>query len=111
MKDTRTENPMSIKKLARQGDLLFVKIDKKSIPENAKPVDNNVLALGEVTGHSHRAEGALVMEQPSGQKFVYAKNGWTVVHDEHDPINLSKGVWEVRRQQEYEPEGVRMVAD
>lgn len=102
---------MSVRKLARQGDLLFIKVDKKNTPSDAVRAKTNVLALGEVTGHSHRAEGAAVLEQPSGQKFVEAKNDWTVVHDEHDPITLSRGTWEVRRQQEYEPTGIRLVAD
>lgn len=101
-----------IKKLARQGDLLFVKKDE--LPEGAKPAEEGpILAHGEVTGHKHVAEGAnvAVLDVPEGSKHVEAKEPWTARHDEHDPVFLDKGIWEIRRQREYFPDEIRQVVD
>lgn len=103
---------MSVKKLARQGDILFVKIDK--LPKGLKKTMDGIVAHGEVTGHAHRVaenENVALLETEQGDKFVQADADWQIVHDEHGPITLEKGVWEARRQREYSPEAIRRVAD
>ena len=103
---------MSVSKLARQGDILFVKIDK--LPKGLKKSMDRIVAHGEVTGHAHRvaeSEGVALLENEQGDKFVQADGDWQIVHDEHGPITLEKGVWEARRQREYSPEAIRRVAD
>jgi len=99
-----------IDRKARQGDLLIIKVD--SIPNPAKPARNKVVALGEITGHSHRVygKGAAVLDVgPS--KYVDATEPWSLLHEEHENIKFSPGKWEIRRQREYTPEEIRQVAD
>ena len=101
-----------VKRLARQGDLLFIRVN--ALPKGLKKANDNIVAHGEVTGHAHRvmeAEGVAVLENEKGDKFVEAENDVNVGHDEHGPVILEKGNWEVRRQREYSPEAIRRVAD
>jgi hypothetical protein len=100
-----------VKNQARQGDLLFIKI--KTLPTGTTKAKDNVLAYGEVTGHHHTAEGdgVCVMENDTGQKFVSSSQPWTATHQEHAHIAFDGGVWEVRRQREYQPDAIRTVQD
>ena len=34
-----------------------------------------------------------------------------VLHEEHSPITLPAGIWEVRQQREYTPQDIRYVRD
>jgi len=104
----------TVQKQARQGDLLFIKVGEA--PKNAKKAKDNVLAYGEVTGHSHRAVsevegGVAVLETPEGNRYVNAKENWTAKHEEHGHITLEPGIWEVRRQREYADGLTRKVVD
>ena len=99
----------SPKEMYRQGDLLFVRVP--SLPSEVKPA-SKVLALGETTGHRHQATGQLeVFKDPSGRVFLTGSG--QIVHEEHKPIALPEGFWELRRQREYVPgtRTVRVVAD
>jgi len=101
-----------VKKLARQGDILFVRVD--SLPEDLKKSKDLIVAHGEVTGHAHRVTkeaGVKLLETLGGSKFVEAEAGWEVTHDEHGPIEFEAGNWEARRQREYSPEAIRKVID
>jgi hypothetical protein len=101
-----------VEKLARQGDILFLRIE--ALPTGLKKAGDNIIAHGEVTGHSHRVvedAGVAVLEDSNGEKYVTATQDWEVVHDEHGPIKFAKGIYKARRQREYEPEGIRQVAD
>ena len=83
----------------RQGDILFVKVDK--LPGNKrKQVKNGVVALGEATGHAHRVRDGHVWDfEPD--LFVEAEVATKVVHEEHNTIPLPKGIYKVVRQREY----------
>lgn len=101
-----------VKKLARQGDILFIRIDE--LPSAVKKAPDMIVAHGEVTGHAHRVamdSGATLLEAIGGDKFVEAEAEWTVTHDEHGPIKFEAGRWEARRQREYTPEAIRRVLD
>ncbi len=103
---------MTVQRIARQGDILFVRVDSK--PAGLNKASDNIIAHGEVTGHAHRvveAEGVAVLETEDGDKFVEAINDWTISHDEHGSITLEKGIWEARRQREYTPEAIVRVVD
>lgn len=98
----------------RQGDVVLVEID--SLPQGAVQElesDEIVLALGEVTGHSHK------LKAPEGATF-FAVNGYNVfeikhasnlVHEEHDAIALTPGFYKVVLQREYTPERITRVID
>lgn len=110
-----------IGELKRQGDVLFIRRDCLPAGETKKRPDGAV-AYGEVTGHSHRLAdlaSAEVMEIGQGV-FVRVSEegvsiegdpGATFVHEEHGPISLSPGDYEIRIQREYSPEAIRNVID
>ena len=101
-----------IEKLARQGDILFTRID--ALPKGLKKSKDSIVAYGEVTGHAHRVvedTGVAVLENEAGEKFVEATEDWKVTHDEHGPIEFKAGTYKVGRQREYAPEAPRQVAD
>lgn len=100
----------------RQGDVLLLKVD--DMPPDVVPVepDNNrvILAYGEVTGHAHALSTAtttLFQQQNTGDRFLQVKAPSALVHEEHNPIDLSPGVYKVIRQREYTPREVRFVSD
>jgi hypothetical protein len=100
-------------KLYRQGDVLIKRI--RAVPQTtAKKRENGVLAYGEVTGHSHKVEcleQAEVLEVGSDLYLRVGEEGVRIVHDEHSPITLPAGNYEVTIQREYSPEEIRNVAD
>jgi hypothetical protein len=82
----------------RQGDLLFVEVNQ--IPLDVEPA-SAVLALGETTGHKHRATGQLeVLKQPRGPVFL--RGSGQIMHEEHAPLQIPEGLWTMQRQREYE---------
>jgi hypothetical protein len=93
----------------RQGDLLLVAIP--AIPEDARPLPRDqgriVLALGEATGHAHAIADppATLLETELHERFlrVLAAGGVLLRHEEHDPVLLPPGLYQVRRQREYVP--------
>jgi len=95
----------------RQGDLLFVKIDK--IPRKGLVrIDDNIIVMGEATGHAHRLIGGeLYKDWRRGEIYIVVKTTAKVVHEEHAPIILEKGFWRVIRQREYRPNGWDFVLD
>lgn len=104
---------------ARQGDVLIVATN--TIPDGLNPMPREngriVLAHGEVTGHAHAIDSALVtLFAPAdldemADRFLRVEQECEVVHDEHDTITLPPGDYVIRRQREYTPEAVRQVAD
>lgn len=107
---------------AAQGDVLLTKVE--SMPEGCKKVDSvggKFIVAHSETGHHHS-----VMERP-GVSFFQSKDPMiaylevidsvetTLEHersfDTHESLLLKGGTYEIRRQQEYTPEGWRRVAD
>jgi hypothetical protein len=97
----------------RQGDVLIRQIT--SLPtQKAQSRLNGILAYGEVTGHAHRVEDmtkAEVLEIEKGLYLHVEAGGVRIVHEEHAPISLPAGNYEVEIQREYAPEAIRNVAD
>lgn len=103
----------------RQGDVLIRKVDR--IPSNSTEVRNHgriVLAFGEVTGHAHAVtaceaqEFTFVDTKKATHRFLEVfDRGATVTHEEHAPIPLPAGLYEIIRQREYTPVSERSVAD
>ncbi len=99
-----------MKTMYRQGDVLLVRIE--AIPLGAKqclgPV---VLAEGEVTGHAHQIPSGAQLWQLEETRFVLAEHEVEMTHQEHSSIQLLPGVYEVRRQREYDLRANRYVGD
>jgi hypothetical protein len=97
----------------RHGDVLLVSIDNP--PTQLKPRPSQILAWGEITGHSHRiAErgAAEVYERNADTLFVHITAPQaTLVHEEHKPIVLQQGWYRVWFQREYSPQAIRRVVD
>lgn len=105
---------------AAQGDLLITRIEKLPDGLGEAKSDNGhfVLAHSE-TGHNHvlKAENAR-MFYPANDNFVaylVVDKPSPVEHlrsfDTHESIEIPAGIWEIRRQREYIPEGFRRAAD
>jgi hypothetical protein len=101
--------------LVRQGDLLLVPV--AAVPEQARQLRSGRLVLlrGEATGHAHVVEHERAsLHGSSSQRYLQVEGEGVamLVHDEHDPLPLTAGVYEVRRQREYVPQRrARWVAD
>lgn len=133
MRTVSKEKTMKTIKQFRQGDV-FIEQVTESI-EGRKRLDDGsgsvVLALGEVTGHSHRIESthaSLYLEQAttaqpdalvalgiggglSPDRLLHLDAPATVVHEEHGSISLDAGTYRIRIQKEYSPAELRNVAD
>lgn len=58
-----------------------------------KKVDQNILALGEITGHYHQAvgEGVTVFDLDDGTRILNAPAGASITHQEHGAIAIPPG--------------------
>lgn len=105
---------------AAQGDCLITRIEK--LPDGlelAKAANGFHIVAHSETGHNH------VVLEKSAQLLIDKTNafiGYLNVlepcelehlrsHDTHESIALEKGFYEVRRQQEYTPQGLRRAQD
>ena len=98
--------------LFRHGDLLVQSADE--IPTNARLLVHLVLAEGELTGHSHRIaekDAAQLYQADRGIFLSVTGESATLVHQEHVPISLNRGIYRVWRQREYSPREIRTVRD
>lgn len=92
----------------RQGDVLVVAVD--TVPLSARPVARQggrlVLAEGEATGHAHAIaspDAVLLSDEETDRRFLRLAADAVLGHEEHAPILLPAGSYEVRRQREYVP--------
>lgn len=113
---------MKARKQFRQGDVLVMAVD--AIPDGATPVPLDggriVLAYGEATGHAHAiavadpvagADADAMLLALGDRRFLEVSRPSTIRHEEHAPVPLAPGKYEVVRQVEYSPEEIRNVAD
>ena len=96
----------------QQGDVTIKPV--ASIPEDASPVGTRVLREGEATGHAHRATGEGVQLFIHGDTLYMRVEGEAeVVHEEHKPITVPPGLYEIGVVREYDhfEEEIRPVFD
>jgi hypothetical protein len=93
----------------RQGDLLFRAIPR--LPEGLRSRSSQVIVQGEATGHSHLLLSGRVLEDSQGALFLEAAQATQIIHQQHAPIDLPAGYFQVTRQREYTPQGIRKVCD
>ena len=106
---------------AAQGDMLITRVD--CLPEcviEAKAENGNYVLAHSETGHNH-----VVKDQPGVKFYQHANDNFVaylvvdntclVEHmrgfDTHETISFKQGVYEIRRQREYTPEGFRRAQD
>jgi len=107
-----------MRRVYRQGDVLAREVSPKDFArhgaELAAESGRLILARGEATGHSHSIDarvGRLFEGYRPGVCYLLLDEQGLLEHQEHSPISLSKGVYEVIRQREYEPRRDRYVVD
>lgn len=100
----------------RQGDVLLRRVD--AMPKQVKALRPElgrvILAHGEVTGHHHSLcveDATLFADDATSARFLCCIRDAVLEHQEHDPIALPAGTYEVVRQNEYTPGEIRRVAD
>ena len=111
------ETPNGSNPFWRQGDIYFVKLGEEADSAESRPVKNGVIAKGETTGHAHRvsqssmAAGALLYLVGRSMFLRSPEAGAKIVHDEHQAIDLPKGLYAVVPQQEFDGLRWRQVLD
>jgi hypothetical protein len=107
------------KQTAAQGDIYIRRIEK--LPNGTKAVERNgkVIVAHSETGHHHSIHDKRVTMHASADPFIcylqvegrYADLVHERPFDTHETIRLAPGCYEIRRQEEFTPEGWRMVQD
>jgi len=97
----------------RQGDILLVLV--KALPADARELgrcSSAVLKQSPLTGHAHRLCGDELLVLAAGEdRFVQSSCAATLIHEEHAPISVPPGTYQVVQQREYWPQGGRHVVD
>ena len=101
----------------QQGDVLCTKLE--ALPQGARTKIKRtrrglVLAEGEATGHAHIIEDTDAELIQIGERMLLSlTKPATIKHDEHGPITLEPGIWEIGRVREKDwlHDMVRTVAD
>jgi hypothetical protein len=91
------------KSTAQQGDVLCRKL--KSMPEGEQKIiarKRLIVAHGE-SGHSHVVEDDEAELIQIGERMLLSLTRKAMlVHEEHKPITLTPGIWEIGRVREYD---------
>lgn len=110
----------TINKSCAQGELFITRIDE--LPPNVTKVDTvegHVIVGHSETGHHHvmTADRTTMYRLPEEiyECFLVVSEPDKLTHmrafDTHEPISFQPGIYRVRRQREYTPEGWRRAAD
>jgi hypothetical protein len=96
--------PKTAKNTAQQGDVNFRRLSE--LPKGEIKIIQRkrcVVAEGEHTGHSHVIEDdEAELIQVGEMILLKLEKSATIQHQEHKPITLEKGIWQVGRVQEYD---------
>jgi len=112
---TETKGGEKVQFIARHGDLLIKSVS--AIPvKGVVSVVGNVLAVGETTNHKHALRGMVQMYANVGQQevsYFEAKEDTVLTHEEHKPIEIPLGTYQVIREREFSPfeEAIKQVVD
>lgn len=95
----------------QQGDILIKVIEK--IPQKTEKQKTMVVAEGEATGHAHRVQGNSIVAALEAILFIEVIEESKITHEEHLPITLPPGSYEVSTVREYDhfQERARRVVD
>lgn len=108
-----------IENMAAQGDVLFRRVSGLPTGLTESPAAERVVVAHSETGHHHYLEVVPGVRHYVGSDptiaFLTLEGEADVIHarpfDTHQTLRLTPGIWEVRRQREYTPEGWRRVED
>lgn len=115
---------MKIGQFLQQGDVLIKKV--KSLPKGLKEVKTKILQHGETTGHRHRflddATVQVFVDESfkdteriteAERKFIIVGDTIQLLHEEHKPVTVEPGVYEIDivREFNYETREMNRVVD
>ena len=86
----------------QQGDIIFKSVEKVCGKKSKKTNRGYVVAEGEATGHYHTINDEIDLLISDAGMFVSSKESFTVTHEEHKPITIPAGNYEIGRVQEYD---------
>ncbi len=97
-------------KIWQQGDILIIETKKQGTKKILKSTEGYVIARGEATGHRHRILEDIDLYE---NHILVAGLPFTIIHEEHQPITVPAGIYEVRHVREYDhfDEEARAVVD
>jgi len=98
----------------RQGDVLVESANETLLDDKPLEAENGrvILAHGEATGHAHAISAKDAKMFVAGViRRIKVQRPTRLLHEEHAPIPLEKGSYNVIRQKEYTPAEIRNVAD
>lgn len=111
----------TFKEIAAQGDVMFKRVEK--MPDGLTPAiseNGKYIVAHSETGHHHTVleKSAQLLIDQTNEFISYLKvdeGGAILEHersfDTHDRIKFEPGIYEIRRQREYTPEGYRRAQD
>jgi len=102
------------RRMVRQGDVLLLPVELEPGAGELLATGRVVLAEGEATGHAHViADERVELRRQGGRRLLVnsAAHPVALVHEEHDPVLVQPGVWQVVRQREYRRQGTSWVVD
>lgn len=92
-------------KILRQGDVVLIPLRK--IPGDLKGVGYGIHIHGE-SGNVHRLEDVFVFQSGEVQgQVVVVQQDTVMTHEEHVPLVVPAGVYEVRQMRVWSPDGAR----
>jgi len=93
----------------RHGDLLFKSIAKSDMPKKSemKKQEDNILALGEATGHKHVLVGNAqifntVDDKGVETKYLQVQEESVINHEEHNTVVLPKNNYVMVQEREFD---------
>ena len=90
--------------LYQQGDVLIESSD--AVPPGAVRIGRTngryVLALGEATAHPHAVTEDVELYASGGVLYCRARETFVVRHEEHRPVTVPPGTYQVRRVRQFD---------
>ena len=111
-------------RMAAQGDFLIIRVD--DMPDNLvslEPENGNIVVAHSETGHNHvmladKVEAyrdSTISDADLYEMFLLVREPTVIEHqrsyDTHEELLVPEGLYRIRRQREYTPEGFRRAAD
>lgn len=82
----------------QQGDVILKRVESlpRGILEVKRKNQAAVLAEGEATGHAHRIfDVDAIFYEKDGKFYLKNDKAVTIKHEEHKPVTIEPGIWEV----------------
>jgi len=87
----------------QQGDVLGLKLDKMPCGDRKIISTKRLIVAHGESGHSHVIEDDEAELIQIGERMILnLKKSSIITHEEHKPIKLDKGIWEIGRVQEFD---------